>query len=208
MRLARFWWTLIAIDVATGVVINFILAIVEPSPAGQIGTSLLRYFSYFTEESNIFVLAATIPLAMDPQHDGRAWRVLRVMSLLGITITGLVFAIVLAPTSHPHGAGVASNLMLHYISPVGSIAGWLLFGPRPRIALRTLAQAIIWPLLWVGYILAQGPATGWYPYDFLNVTVHGYGRVGINLAFILILSVVILALLRLGDRLPASRAAA
>ena len=207
MRLARFWWTLLVADVATGVLINFILAIVQPSPAGQPGTSVIRFFSYFTEESNFFVLAAAIPLAMNPLHDGRVWRIIRVMSLLGITITALVYWIVLAPTSHPQGFGVGSNLLLHYMSPVMAVGGWLLFGPRPRIALRTLAEAIIWPVLWIAYILAQGPATGWYPYDFLNVTVHGYAQVAVNLLVIFLLAMVILALLLLGDRrLAASRA--
>ena len=206
MRLAQLWWTLLVADVATGVLINFILAIVQPSPVGQPGTSVLRFFSYFTEESNFFVLAAAIPLAINPQHDGRIWRVIRVMSLLGITITALVYWVVLAPTSHPQGFGVGSNLLLHYVSPVMAVGGWLLFGPRPRVALRSLAEAIIWPLFWIGYILAQGPATGWYPYDFLNVTAHGYARVGVNLLAIFVLAMVILALLLLGDRrLAASR---
>lgn len=200
MKLARFWWTLLAADVATGLVISFTLAIVDPSPVGQPGTSVLRFFSYFTNESNIFVLSAVIPLAMNPLHDGRIWRVIRVMSLVGITITGLVYGIVLAPTSHPHGFGVGSNILLHYVSPIMSIGGWLRFGPRSRITLRTLGEALVWPLAWVGYILAQGPATAWYPYDFLNVIVHGYARVAVNLAVILLLSMVILGLLLLGDR--------
>ncbi len=200
MRLARVFWTLLALDVAFGLVINLILAIVQPSPAGEVGTSLIRFFSYFTEESNLFVLAAVAPLATDPQRDGPAWRILRVMSLLGITITGLVYGIVLAPTSHPHGVAAVANVLLHYVSPVMMIGGWLAFGPRPRVTASTLAAALLWPLLWIGYILAQGTATNWYPYNFLNVTLHGYATVALNLAVILILGIVILALIRLGDR--------
>ncbi len=200
MRLARVFWTLLALDVAVGLVINLILAIVQPSPAGEVGTSLIRFLSYFTEESNLFVLAAVAPLATDPQRDGSAWRILRVMSLLGITITGLVYGIVLAPTSHPHGVAAIANVLLHYVSPVMMIGGWLAFGPRPRVTASTLAAALLWPLLWIGYILAQGTATNWYPYNFLNVTLHGYATVAWNLAVILILGIVILALIWLGDR--------
>src|SRR5262245_8348914 len=51
---------------------------------------LLRFFAYFTVESNIAVLASVVPLVRDPAYDGRGWRVLRTAAVTGIAVTGLV----------------------------------------------------------------------------------------------------------------------
>src|ERR1051325_4739364 len=49
---------------------------------------------------------------------------------------GLLFAIVLAPKVHLHGAALACTIGLHCIAPAATLIGWLLFGPprphRPR----------------------------------------------------------------------------
>jgi hypothetical protein len=56
------------------------------------GTRLLRLFSYFTVQSNILVAEACLALVLRPDRDGRLWRVLRLDAVLGIAITGVVFA--------------------------------------------------------------------------------------------------------------------
>lgn len=196
---ARAVWLIVALAAAIGLVIDIALAISSPDdPPGDVGTSLVRLFSYFTVQSNIFVLATTVPLVRNPRHDGDAWRVFRVMALLGITITALVYWIVLAPTSHPQS--MVSNICLHYISPVGTVGGWLVFGPRPRMSLRVLRLALVWPVLWVVYTLLHGAASGWYPYDFINVTAHGYGTVTVNIVAIFVLGIVLLVIFRAVDR--------
>jgi Na+-transporting NADH:ubiquinone oxidoreductase subunit NqrB len=52
-----------------------------------------------------------------PGFDGRVWWVVRLDALLGILITGLVFAIVLAPQAHLTGAALIATIGVHYISP-------------------------------------------------------------------------------------------
>ena len=53
-------------------------------------------------------------------------------------------------------------------------AGWLLFGPRPRIGWSTVALSLIWPAVWLAYTFVHGALSGWYPYPFLNVAKIGY----------------------------------
>ena len=196
---ARATWTVVALAAAVGLAIDVGLAVTSPNdPPGDTGTSLVRLFSYFTVESNILVLATTLPLLRNPGHDGDAWRVLRVMALLGITITALVYWIVLAPTSHPQS--MLSNICLHYVSPIGTVGGWLLFGPWPRMSLRVLRLALAWPIAWVGYTLLHGAVSGWYPYDFINVGAHGYRTVMVNIVAIFVLGIALLAIFRAVDR--------
>ena len=168
-------------------------------------TRLVRFVSFFTIQSNALVLALAVTLARDPDRDGERWRVLRLDALLGITVTGLVFAVVLAPTLDPAGVGWWTNAGLHYVAPVATLVLWLVFGPRPRITGSTVARALVWPLLWAGYTLAHGAVSGWYPYPFLDVGELGHAAALRNLAVVTALALLFLLAFRAADRrLPAT----
>ena len=207
-RAARAWWAVLAVVVAGSVVAQFVLHLVDPEePALSIAGRVVRFLSYFTVQSNLLVLVAVLPLVRDPAHDRPLWRVLRLSSLLGITITGLVYAIVLAPLDEPHGLHAWTNAGEHYVAPAMTVLGWLLFGPRPRIDGGVVARALGWPVLWIGWILAQGAVSSWYPYEFMSVQLHGYAVALRNLGFVVVLALAFLLLFRLADRrLPATGA--
>ena len=160
---------------------------VSSSPPGhEVGTlagaallgRLLRVVSFFTIQSNTLVGVVALQLARRPARDGRGWRVLRLAALLGITVTGIVYSAVLAATHDPDGwREVTANALLHYVVPVMAVVGWVVFGPRPRIGLRTGLLAMIWPVLWLGYTLLHGAVSSWYPYPFVDVAEHGYPTV-------------------------------
>ncbi|BCB90320.1 Pr6Pr family membrane protein [Phytohabitans suffuscus] len=153
-----------------------------------------------TIQSNLLVLAAAATLAADPARNGRAWRVLRLDGLLGITITGVVYATVLAGLVAHEGVEVWLNAAFHYFCPLWTVVGWLLFGPRPRITWHTVWWAFAWPAAWVAYTLVRGAVTGWYPYPFLDVTDLGYPVALRNVAFVLVLALAVADLLRRLDR--------
>jgi hypothetical protein len=145
----------------------------EVGGAVPVGGRLWRLFSYFTIESNLLVLGTAVVLAWRPRVDGVMWRVVRLDALLGTVITGLVFAVVLAPQVHLTGAAFVSTVGFHYISPWLTLAAWLVFGPRPRVTWWTVLAAFIWPLVWLVYVFMQGSFTNWYPYPFLDVNELG-----------------------------------
>ena len=200
---ARLWHGSLALIIAASLITQIVLsALGHGDPAGP-ATRFVRLFSYFTIQSNILLLAGVATLAADPGRDGRLWRIVRLDAMLGIVITGLVYATVLAGTAHPTGAGWWSNLGFHYLAPWWALAGWLIFGPRPRVDRHTLAWAVLWPLLWIGYTLAHGAVTHWYPYPFVSVTDLGYPVAVRNLAVIVLIAVLFAVVLRLLDqRLP------
>ncbi|MFF0338445.1 Pr6Pr family membrane protein [Kribbella sp. NPDC004875] len=168
-----------------------------------VGTRLWRMFSFFTIQSNLIVLAVAVGLVLRPARDGSLWRVVRLDSLLGIVITGLVFAIVLAPQVHLTGWSLASTIGLHYISPWATLAAWLVLGPRPRLTWHAVAYAFIWPLAWLIYIFTQGAFTNWYPYPFLDVTDLGLATALRNAAFVLLLGLLLATGLKtLDTKLP------
>ncbi|MFD7153995.1 Pr6Pr family membrane protein [Kribbella sp. NPDC059898] len=176
----------------------------DTGAAVGLGTRLYRLFSFFTIQSNLIVLAAAIGLVLRPLRDGAFWRVVRLDSLLGIVITGLVFAIVLAPQVHLTGWALAATIGFHYVSPWTTLAAWLALGPRPRLTWRAVVLAFVWPLAWLVYIFTQGAFTHWYPYPFLDVTSLGLATALRNAAFVLVLGLLLASGLKaLDTKLPA-----
>ncbi len=169
-------------------------------------TRIVRFFSYFTVQSNILVLAVSLTLIVHPARDGRLWRVVHLDALMGIVITGVVFGTVLVHLVHLTGLTFWTNVGFHYVSPCMTFLGWLLFGPRPRISWSTVRLSFVWPMLWIVYTFAHGAATGWYPYPFLNADKIGYSAALGNTGFVLIGAGVLAAALQaLDSLLPATR---
>ncbi|MEV6110353.1 Pr6Pr family membrane protein [Streptomyces sp. NPDC051940] len=210
---SRRWHAVLCAVVAAALVLQLVLILTGGADATtgrtverlSTGTRLVRLVSYFTIESNILVLVAAATLVRRPDRDGRLWRVLRLDALLGIAITGLVYAVVLAPKVHLTGAALWATIGLHYVAPPATLAGWLLFGPRPRIDAATVRRAFVWPVLWIAYTLLHGAVSGWYPYPFLDVAERGYARALLNTALVLLLAAGLALLLAWGDRRLAAR---
>lgn len=205
-RAARIWYGSIAVVVAIALVIQIILIFTGGQDAnsgenatGPVGTRLVRLFSFFTIQSNLFVLGTSIALALNVHRDGRLWRVLRFDALLGIIITGLVYETILAPLVHLEGWALVATIGFHYISPWATLIGWLIFGPRPRTTWATTALAFIWPLLWLVYTFVHGAVTGWYPYPFLDVNTIGFAESVRNSAIVLVIGIMIAVVLTFID---------
>lgn len=168
-----------------------------------VGLRLVRLFSFFTIQSNLLVLVVAVSLALDPTRDGRLWRVLRLDALLGIVITGAVFGAVLAAQVDLSGAALWATIGFHYISPWATLLAWLVFGPRPRIDLRTSLLTLAWPLGWIAYTFVHGALAGWYPYPFLDAEIRGYGVALRNTGAVVVLAAVLMAgFAALDARLP------
>jgi uncharacterized membrane protein len=161
------------------------------------GRSLVNTFSYFTIQSNVLVLVAATVLALRPSAHEQIWRVLRLASLTGITVTGLVYAAVLAPYVHLTGWAMVYNCVFHYAMPAAGVVGFVLIGPRLRLQARDLVF-MVWPVLWLAYTMLRGALlhpefTGFaqapsrYPYEFLDVDRVSLLEVVGSIAFLSVL---------------------
>jgi hypothetical protein len=171
----------------------------EPKP--PVGVRAWRFFSYFTTQSVLLVAITAFTLLRRPDRDARWWRVVRLDTLVGITITGLVHWFLLHPLDHFKGWLWVSDTLTHVVVPIVAVAAWLVFGPRRRVSPRVVLAGLIWPLAWLGYTLLVGAITGWYPYFFLDVRQTGAGGVAIYSVAILLLWALVSAIFWLGDRL-------
>lgn len=210
--LARVLHGIAAAVPAVGLVLTVVLLVTngadvnsaDVSTVPSVGVRLVRFFSYFTVQSNILVLIASIVLMLRPARGGTIWRIIRLDSLLAIMITGIVYATLLAPLAQDQGSGApaVANALLHYICPWLTLIIWLLVGPRPRISWATVAAAFIWPAAWIAYTLVHGAISSWYPYPFLDVGQVGYPTAVRNIIAILVGAGVIAVIFRFLDRLP------
>ena len=143
----------------------------------------------------------SLQLALRPDRDGPAWRVVRLAALFGITVTGIVYSTVLAKIHQPRaGAETFVNTLVHYIVPVLMVVGWLAFGPRPRVGWRTVGYSLLFPVGYLAYTLIRGAVWHWYPYPFLDAATHGYARVVVNSIAVTAVFAVIAVIIRYGDR--------
>lgn len=154
---------------------------------------LLRFFSYFTIQSNLLAAGTALSLIQSPTRDGRLWRVLRADAIVGMTVTFIVYILVLRRIVHLEGAARLSDIGFHYVAPALTVVGWLAFGPWPRIDRSTLVRLLAWPVAYLAYVLMLGAASGWYPYPFITVSKLGYARVLLNAALVTLLLLAVAA---------------
>ncbi|MGX7827288.1 Pr6Pr family membrane protein [Actinokineospora sp. 24-640] len=178
---ARVWFGVTAVVALAGLAVQTAVSAtattgVFTTPAGRV----LNMFCFFTIQSNVIVVATSALLARDPDRAGPVFAVFRLAGLIGIAVTGVVYHTVLRGLYELQGPAHVADLLLHTASPVLTVVGWLLHGPRDRIAARTAACALLFPALWLVFTLARGPIADFYPYPFVDVTRLGYPAVLLN----------------------------
>ncbi len=156
---------------------------------GVIGR-LSDYCSYFTHLSNIVVaIVLTLIWRGSSRIHSKVFAVLRLDSLIMITVTGLIFAAVLAPTIELRGWEYASNALEHYITPLLTIIVFIAFGPRRLFTYRLVLPALILPMTWVVLVMIRGAIIDAYPYGFVNAAEWGYATVFANIVGVVIVGI-------------------
>ncbi len=165
----------------------------------------VEYFSYFTIVSNVVVALSTALFAVDPDRRERWAGALRMAGVVMITVTGIVYHVLLAADNDPTGVALVTDLGLHTVVPVVTVVGWVLVGPHRQFGAHTLALAMVVPLAWLGYALVREAVVGEALYPFMDVGELGGAQVALTLGaitlFALLLGFVVLA----GDRWLPSR---
>jgi len=177
-----------------------------PGLEGALGR-LFDWMSYFTNLSNVLVAIVLTMLARNLYRTGLLWGTLRMDSLLMISVTGLIFAIVLAPDSSPEGLYIVTNALSHYIIPALTVVMFLILGPRRQISFATIFTALIIPIVWAVVILIRGAFIDAYPYGFLNAAALGLGTAIVNICGVAVLGIIIGVIFWALDRLLSRRTA-
>jgi hypothetical protein len=207
-RWARPWFAATAIAVLAGVVIQlFVSANSDVAFGGSPVNQALNIFAYFTVLSNVTVGVTTLLLAIDPNRSSPLFATFRLIGLVAITVTFIVFHVVLSRLLDLETWAEAANQLLHTVVPILAIVGWGRFGPRGLTSARIAALTVLFPLAYMIFTLIRGPlASDFYPYPFTDVAKLGYLRVSINGVWVALLFVgTAAAATALDPRLPGER---
>lgn len=135
-----------------------------------------RVFMYFTIQSNIAVALISLIgccLMLMRKKVSEVWYVIQFVGAVAITLTGVVFGFVLAPTLGANAWNV-QNTLTHVVVPVTAVIDFLIVAYGENIRKKNVIYVIIPPVLYAIYA-AIGYVQGWdfalginYPYFFLN----------------------------------------
>ena len=104
--------------------------------------------------------------------------------MVGIALTFVVFHAVLRQLQDLTGDAALADFLLHTVSPIMCVAGWLWFGPRRQTSWAAVEWALAFLVVWGGATLIRGHLIGFYPYPFMDPGDSGYARVVVNLLVI------------------------
>lgn len=160
---------------------------------------VIDLLSYFTIWSQIVVGVVMTLLFLNPERDGKLIRIFRVDSVLMITVTGIVYNIMIGPKFPPQGLNVYSSFFEHTLTPLITVLIFLFVGPRSWFNKETVLKGLALPIAYIFYALIRGAFQHQYPYDFIDVVTYGYTSVIITVLAILTASIVMLLLFWLID---------
>ena len=136
----------------------------------------LNIFMYFTNQSNVaiaIICAVGLYLMKSGKKISERHYIIKYVGTVAITLTGVVFLLVLAPTLGA-AAWDAHNVLTHIVVPIAAIADFFVVVPGVEIKKHNVFYVIIPPLVYAIYA-GIGFVRGWdfyegnnYPYFFLN----------------------------------------
>ena len=133
----------------------------------------IDFFSYFTNTTGILVTAVAIVALVRPSAP---------LAQPGAVAAGAVYILVVCATyelllrAEAHGLYFFTNTSLHEVMPALFLLLWLVFTPKHGLQWREPLGWLIYPALYIAWILARGAAVHRYPYFFADVDKLGYPR--------------------------------
>lgn len=160
---------------------------------------IIRFFSYFTIETNFLVALALTIFCTRPDVDQFLTRPrLKSALVVYIIVVGAVYALLLRHLWHPQGLQLLADIVLHDALPLLYPLYWLMFVPKGSLRWADPAWWLAFPVLFFVYSMLRGAAYGVYPYPFIDAAQLGFMRVFMNatvlLAVFFVLGVVLTAI--------------
>lgn len=170
----------------------------------SIGEATVRFFSYFTILTNTLVavyfswnITKQNKTSSMPNNSGTLTAV-----TVYITVVGLIYQVILRHTWSPTGLQKITDELLHSVVPILVIVFWYFYENKTTLRLRQIPRWLIYPLIYLIYILIRGSFSHFYPYPFVNVDSIGLNKVLVNSTMITVLFIALsAAFVAIGTRL-------
>ena len=145
--------------------------------------TIIRYFSFFTILTNLIVAICCSAL-LSKSNSGMKNFFFRQNTLTAIavyiTIVGLVYNFILRFLWKPQGLQWVVDELLHSLIPLLFIVFWLLFVPKGKLLWKSVLAWLLYPIIYLAFVLFRGIPSSFYPYPFIDVDKIGYYKTLIN----------------------------
>ena len=180
----RSYLAIVALAAWLGLTIQFYVTQTHPNLAdiSPIGRTV-RFLEYFTILTNLMVaITSTVSLIAPSTGIGRFFSRpgVRTAVAVYIALVGLVYNVILQGLNEFTGAAWIADFLTHDAVPVLYVIYWLLFVPKGELTWRMPFAWIVYPLVYVPFVLVRATTTGRYPYPFLDVGQLGLSAVLFN----------------------------
>jgi hypothetical protein len=144
----------------------------------------IRFFSYFTILTNSLV-AISFLWMFSRLNRLDSERTLHIPSYytaitVYILVVGLIYQIILRPLWKPEGFNKIVDELLHTVVPLCTFIFWLMYGRTKTIPYSSIPLWLLYPVIYLIYIIIRGYFSDFYPYPFIDVTALGQAKVAIN----------------------------
>lgn len=186
---------------ATAVIIQLWLAVeLFTSQGMSLPGAFIAFFSFFTILTNIYAIKIYLAEYTESRLGFFRRPVVRANAAVAMAIVAVVYHVLLADIWNPQGLQYVTDKMLHYVAPAIMVVWWLLYGRDGSLRWRDLPKFLIYPLVYLAYVLARSTVAGTVPYPFLDYVENGWQSVVVTSLGITVLFVVVAALAIAADR--------
>lgn len=171
------------------------------------GTTIVRYFVFFTILTNIIAAACSSVLLLSPasswgQFFGKASTLTAIT--VYIVIVGATYNLILRSLWAPEGLQRLVDELLHSVVPLLFLISWVLFVNKRQLNWKMTPSWLIYPIVYILVVVIYGEITGYYPYPFIDVAKLGYPEAlsngGIILLAFILLSLLLASTGRIGKK--------
>ncbi|HEY5406898.1 MAG TPA: Pr6Pr family membrane protein [Ginsengibacter sp.] len=149
----------------------------------SIPETIIRYFSFFTILTNLIVAICCTNLLTEGNSGMKIFfgkQTTLTAITVYITIVGLVYNLILRFLWKPEGLQWIVDELLHSVIPLLFIAFWLLFVAKGKLLWKSVLAWLLYPLIYLVFVLLRGIPSSFYPYPFIDVDKIGYYQTAIN----------------------------
>ncbi|MBL7698782.1 MAG: Pr6Pr family membrane protein [Chitinophagaceae bacterium] len=145
----------------------------------SLGATVIQYFSYYTILTNILLAWVCTRLFIKNEDSAKNQKVLTAILVYILTV-GLTYNAILRALWQPQGLQLIVDNLLHTVIPLLYLVFWIFCVRKNDLKWKDVLPWLIYPFVYLIYILVRGAVSGVYPYPFIDVNQLGYGKALIN----------------------------
>ncbi len=164
------------------------LVLILQNRVTSVPETLVRFVSFFTILTNILVAVYWTVNGWKRPSQGFWQRSATATAVaVYILVVGIVYNVVLRQLWAPVGLQKIVDELLHLVVPLLFLMYWMFFVPPLKLAWKLALYWLLYPFIYLVFILSRGSVSNYYPYPFLDVFNHGYEKVFTASAVMLLL---------------------